>query len=342
MSSTPPATDKGAAIRHAMRTATGATLCLVVGEWLGLKHTNLAVWTTYMVMAQHPYTSFQKGVERIVGRVLGVLAGLVAATWLVETPLLSQAFLSLFLVFCFYLYFAGRLAYTFLNAGLYAVVLFEFGKSNPRMAPAEGLALCLAIIVGVAAADIVNWLVGAEASMQIEFGAQPLWPIRRDWLNQCAMLAVTVLVASHIADLLELPLLDTAISVMFLIVTPDIQSLIQKGELRVAGAIMATLYALFVFLVMALEPHFILLAVLVFLGLMLASYVTHEAGSYSYAGLQMGLVLPMLIVSPPSDFGSLTTAFQRLEGIAIALTLSVVIGTLWPKFPVRPSVQAST
>ena len=94
MSSTPSATDKGAAIRHAMRTATGATLCLVVGEWLSLKHTNLAVWTTYMVMAQHPYSSFQKGVERIVGRVLGVLVGLVAATWLVQTPLLSQAFLS--------------------------------------------------------------------------------------------------------------------------------------------------------------------------------------------------------------------------------------------------------
>ena len=81
---------------------------------------------------------------------------------------------------------------------------------------------------------------------------------------------------------------------------------------------------------------------LVFLGLMLASYVTHEAGSYSYAGLQMGLVLPMLIVAPPTDFGSLATAFQRLEGIAIALTLSVVIGALWPQFPKRASAQAST
>src|SRR4051812_43721033 len=116
-----PLTDRGAATRHALRTATGAALCLIVGEYFQLRHTNLAVWTTYMVMAQHAFTNFQKGAERVVGRTLGVLAGLVIATWLLESPVLAIGCLSVFLLGCFYIYFAGRLSYTFLNAGLYAV-----------------------------------------------------------------------------------------------------------------------------------------------------------------------------------------------------------------------------
>src|SRR6266446_2045653 len=106
--------------RHALRTAAATALCLVVGEWCQVKHTNLAVWTTYMVMAQHPFTSFQKGVERVLGRGLGILAGLVVTTGLEGAPVLGLAVLAPLLVGCFYVYFADRLAYTFLNAGLYA------------------------------------------------------------------------------------------------------------------------------------------------------------------------------------------------------------------------------
>jgi uncharacterized membrane protein YccC len=343
MSSAVSSSERGAATRHALRTATGATLCLVLGEYLHIAHTNLAVWTTYMVMAQHPYTSFQKGVERVVGRGLGVLAGLLTATWLADVPVLSLACLSFILMVCFYIYFAGRLSYTFLNAGLYAVVLFDIGRSTPSVAPAEGVAMFTAIFVGVAAADVVNWLAGAEATLVIEAGQAPLWPIRRDWLNQSLMLAVTVLIASETARALQLPVLDSAISVMMLTITPNIQSLLQKGELRILGAILALLYSLFQFIVMVMQPHFALLAVMLFLGLLLASYITHEGGTYSYAGLQMGLVLPMIVLAEPAQFGNLSAALQRLQGIVIAMVVSLIVGCLWPRFPLRsPQVAGSS
>ena len=60
--------------------ATAAVVALVCGEWLQLEHTNLAVWTTHMVMTQYPFSSFQKGIERILGRGLGILGGLVLLT----------------------------------------------------------------------------------------------------------------------------------------------------------------------------------------------------------------------------------------------------------------------
>jgi hypothetical protein len=71
-----------------------------------------------------------------------------------------------------------------------------------------------------------------------------------------------------------------------------------------------------------------------------AAYITRVAGEHSYAGLQMGLVLPMILVVPPSQFSSLTPAVQRLEGIAAALVASVLVGSLWASFSrERPATQ---
>src|ERR1700733_14562170 len=103
------------AASDAFLTAGASVVCLVLAEWLGLTHSNLAVWTTYLVMAQYTFSRFQKGVERVVGRGLGILAGLVLTTWFHDTALLTVVLIAVLLTTFFYLYFAGRLAYTFLQ-----------------------------------------------------------------------------------------------------------------------------------------------------------------------------------------------------------------------------------
>src|SRR5262249_30976773 len=161
-----------------------------------------------MVMAQYQFTSFQKGLERVLGRGLGILAGLLVATCFDGEFGLALVALTLLLVFCFYLYFSGHLAYTFLNTGLYAVLLFEIGNKTPSTAWYEGQEMFLSIVLGVVVADVVFWLAGAEESLHIELGAAPLWPVQFNWLNQSVMLAVTVLVTARIADGLNFPVDD--------------------------------------------------------------------------------------------------------------------------------------
>jgi uncharacterized membrane protein YccC len=323
---------------HAFLTAGGTTFCLVVAEWLGLEHANLAVWTTYLVMAQYTFTSFQKGLERVVGRGLGILAGLVLTTWFHDTALLTMVLIGVLLTASFYLYFAGRLAYTFLQAGLYLVAMFQIGHANPAAAVSAAEALFAAIVLGVVVADVVTWLFGAERDLGIRFGETPLLPLRADWVSQSVMLAVTVLVTLLGAHALGLPPEKAAISVLLLTVTPHLQALILKGELRIAGALLATAWALGTFLLVSLLPHFALLAGLLFLGQFVAAYLTNTTGKYAYAGLQMGLVLPMLVVAPRTEFGSFTPAIQRLEGILLGLVASVVVGGLWPRFPLADRV----
>ena len=197
------------------------------------------------------------------------------------------------------------------------------------------MANLLLILVGMPLfAAAMSWLFGVERDLGIRLGEAPLWPLRGEWLSQSLMLAVTVLLTLLGAHAIRLPPEKAAVSVMLLTVTPHVQAMVHKGELRLVGAFLATAWALATFLVVGLLPHLPLLAGLLFLGQFVAAYLTQTAGENAYAGVQMGLVLPMLVVAPPGEFGSLTPAVQRLEGIVLGLVASVVVAGLWPRFPV--------
>jgi uncharacterized membrane protein YgaE (UPF0421/DUF939 family) len=128
-----PAQDTRDATGHALLTAVATVVCLVLAERFGLEHGNLAVWTTYLVMAQYTFTRFQKGLERVVGRGLGILAGLVLTTWFHDTPLLTLGLIAVLLTTFFYIYFAGRLAYTFLQAGWSVDTLYALAAKSIRL-----------------------------------------------------------------------------------------------------------------------------------------------------------------------------------------------------------------
>jgi Fusaric acid resistance protein family len=332
--------DSRTATGHALLTAGACSLCLVIAAALDLEHADLAVWTTYLVLAQYSFTSFQKGIERIVGRALGILAGLVLTTWFNEMPLIAIGLIGVLLTGFFYLHFAGRLAYTFLQAGLYLVALFQIGHASPATAVGEAKELFAAIVLGVVVADIVNWAAGVEGDVRIRLGEAPLLPLRIDWLSQSVMLAVTVPITLLGAHAISLPPVPAAISVLVLTITPHLQALIQKGELRIAGLALATIWGLATFLLVGLLPYLPLLCVLVFLGQFIAAYLTLTGGKYAYVGLQMGLVLPMIVVARPNDFGSFTPAAQRLEGILIGLLASIAVASLWPRFPAAATPAA--
>jgi p-hydroxybenzoic acid efflux pump subunit AaeB len=197
--------------------------------------------------------------------------------------------------------------------------------------------LFAAVVVGVLVADVVNWLAGVEGDVRIRLGEAPLWPIRAEWINQSVMLSVTVLLTLIAAHVVNLPPEKAAVSVLVLTITPHLQALIQKGELRVAGLVLATIWSLATFLIVGLLPYFPLLAGLLFLGQFVATYLTLTTGKYAYAGLQMGLVLPMVVVAEPPEFGSITPAVERLGGIVLGLGASIVVAGLWPRFPLAES-----
>jgi uncharacterized membrane protein YccC len=319
------------ATSYALRAAAAAALCLVLAEVWRLEHADLAVWTTYMVLSQYEFTAFQKGIERILGRGLGILTGLVVVLLSRGDPVASLLLEVIALLSFFWSFFAGRLTYTYLNAGLYTAVIGEIGYRDPAAAPAQGWALFLAIVLGVLVVDLVVWLTGAERDLRLRsVGRSPLRdPGSR--LGRTVTLAATVLVAQLACRWLDLPASKAMISVMLLQVTPDLQALLHKGRLRIAGALAGAALALLASLLLARMPHFGLLVALLFLGIFVAAHQVRTGGSDAYFGVQMGLVYVMVLVVSRGELGNLAAVSQRLEGVAVALVASVVMaGVMLP------------
>ncbi len=185
--------------------------------------------------------------------------------------------------------------------------------------------LFLAVVVGVVVADLVSWISGAERDLSIQAGGEPFFPVNREHLAHSIALVATVALSQLVVTYFDLPTDATLISVMILTIVPDMHALLWKGELRLLGAAMAMTYALFSFLLMIRLPHFPLLVALLFLGSYLASYLARTGGDWAYAGVQMGLVLPMILIEPASDFGSMKFGIARLEGVVIALSCAIVV-----------------
>ncbi len=316
----------------AVRSATAAVVALIFCEWFQFEHANLAVWTTHMVMIQYPFSSFQKGVERVLGRGLGILGALVLLTVWRNMLSLATVLEAVSLLVFFYIYFSERLAYTFLNAGLYMAVIMDIGRADPAAAFPEGWQMFVAIVVGVVVANLVSWYTGMERDLHIRTEGQPLLPLDRKRLGHSLMLVVSVALAQLFTDWLALPTTTTLVSVMLLTIAPDIHSLLRKGELRLTGALLAVLFAVFALALLVRLPFFPILAALLFLGMFLASYFARAGGDRAYAGVQMGLVLPMVLVVSPADCGNLMVATNRLIGVVIAVGCSLLVSGTGGRF----------
>ena len=50
----------------------------------------------------------------------------------------------------------------------------------------------------------------------------------------------------------------------------------------------------------------------------------------------MGLVLTLLVVVPPDEFGDISGAWQRIQGMFATRFAILQAGGLWPNFPLAP------
>lgn len=179
MTTTTAATTHPADAGPALRVALAAAVAVLVSLLCQLDHAYMAVMGAYMTLVKYEFTAFQRGLERFLGRALGIAWGLLLL-WLFRqalAPLVLVAGASL--TISFYLYHAGRLGYACLNFGLYLSIMLIVGLDDPSAAFAEAGDILLSIFVGVLVADVVNWLTGGDRSLVIQVGRTPLWPLRR-------------------------------------------------------------------------------------------------------------------------------------------------------------------
>src|SRR5205085_927569 len=111
----------------------------------------------------------------------------------------------------------------------------------------------------------------------------------------------------------------------------------QKAALRALGAVLGGGYALASMVLLFLEPSFLLLLALLFFGMFLSAYLTLTSRTFSYAFLQMGMVLAMVLFGPTGGVGSPGDALTRLVGVVAGLVVAEAVFFLWPRGAARPA-----
>jgi hypothetical protein len=328
---------------QALRVAAAAAITLIVSEWWHLPHTNLAVWTTHMIMSSHTHTTYQKGIERIVGRGVGIFLGTLIVSFFGEQKLLALGLEVAALLAFFYAEFCGRLAYTYQNAGLYLQAMLQIGDGDPSAAWVNGGWLFLAIVLGVAVADLVSWLTNAERDLSIVPGEGSLLPIRSEPLGRAAQMTFTMLLAQYVFFALDLPPDANTFSLFLLAVIPDLQKMRERTGSYVGGILAGIAYAIPALLLLNRVLHLPMFVALVGLGEFLASYLAQSKGNIRFVGIEMGQIFVLIMVLPCDKIQTPSLTFYNILALFSFTTIAVVVGWVWVALglvPDRPGEPA--
>jgi uncharacterized membrane protein YccC len=326
---------RAAALFTALRVGVASVSSLLVSECLGTEQAALSVYTAFLVMALFPISSFQKGVERFVGRVLGLMYGLLVIWLTRENRLLYLLLIAIGQMTACYIYLSGRLAYAALMAAIFIGVIAAMGVTDPESASPYVAAATVQLALGEALAYLVNLVSGAEATLAIEVRGSPLLPLRRDWFNTAAMLSAGQAATMFATLQLRLPVTATMVSAMVIGVVPG--GLMEEGKKawqRTLGALLGGGYALVSIWLLHHQPYMAVQAALVMFIMFAATYLTKVSTKNSYAYLQMGMVAPMVLIAEHGDIGDIDTAVQRLVGIVVGLVAAGLVSVFWPHTPV--------
>jgi uncharacterized membrane protein YccC len=328
-------------VAQALRVAAAAAVALVVAEWWHLPHANLAVWTTHMVMSSHPHTTFQKGLERVVGRGGGILLGTLIVSFFGEQKLLALGLEVAGLLALFYAHFCGRLAYTYQNAGLYLQAMFQLGDGDPSTAWVNGGWMFLAIVVGVAVADLVSWLTYAERDLSIVPGEGSLLPIRAEPLARAAQVSATILLAQYAFFALDMPPDANTYTLFLISVIPDYPRMRERTGHYVGGILAGVAYAVPALLLVNRVLHLPMFVALVGLGEFIASYVAQSKGNVRFVGIEMGMIFPLMLVLPLERAQSPYTTLYNIIALFTYTLIAVVLGRAWVALGLVPDRVAA-
>ena len=311
---------------QALRVGLAAVITLLVAEAWHLPHANLAVWTTHMIMSSYTHTSFQKGVERFVGRTLGIFLGWAIVALVGEERPLAVAVEVAGLTALFYLFYVGRLAYTYQNAGLYLNATLQMAAGGAEVAYVQGGWMILAIAVGVVVANLVSWTTGAERDLSIAPGGVDPLPIRPEFLARGFQATATLLVAQFVFFALDLPPESNLFTLFLFAVLPDFQQLHARYKVYMAGIVAGLATGVVMILILVRLPHLPVLVGLIFLGMFVASYLNQSPGPLRFVGSEMGQIFTLTVVTPIEQIQSPATTFYILIALVVYLAISWIVG----------------
>lgn len=320
----------------ALRVAMASVICFAISASFHLDLPYQSLITVYIVNLTYPLGSFQKGIERLIGRVGGVLYGAIVAVTIGTWPGLTILAVVLFQLVVWYLNAAERLPYAGIHLGLFSATTAAIGLlATPAVAVDTAIATATQIVLGVFVAEIVNILASDTGPLRIDTGTNPIFPLRKAWVLSSVRVTLASLGALFLAGTFALPVLPTMISAMLITQAGDPAAAEWKAYLRMLGAITGVLYCWPVLTLLSQVPSLGLLIGFIFLGVFLGQLLAHTSTDYGYLGFQFGLTIGLILAGKPADLQDIEVGLHRIVGVVGGTMIAIIAVAAFP--PPKPT-----
>jgi uncharacterized membrane protein YccC len=131
--------------------------------------------------------------------------------------------------------------------------------------------------------------------------------------------------------------IQTLITALLISAQANLGQATLKERLRFVAVVIGGFYGLICLIIISIFPNFLVFLLLFTLGLFVGSYIATGSERVSYAGVQTGIVLPMiLLISNGPSTGSLQIAVERFVGVIVGGAIALIIlRFIWPDDPLK-------
>ncbi len=156
-------------------------------------------------------------------------------------------------------------------------------------------------------------------------------------LQKSFVVTLTLMLVFGALLFLELPGGEQALVAGLIIsAQPNLGRLMTKWKLRCLGIVSGALYGLLAMVVLSHVPYFPVMLLLFALGILVATYVGLGSDRVSYAGLQAGIALALVLVYQPGPPASIDPVISRFWGAVFGgITATVIQHLFWPIDPLE-------
>jgi uncharacterized membrane protein YccC len=322
--------------RQSLATALAIVVAVLVSVSAGLDQPYWAAISVLVVSNVDRTALFTKGVLRVAGTVLGIVAGYYTALSIEGRPF-AQLFVIL-VVAALGTYARRRSAYSY--AWFYAAISFLLVMVCSLTTPEELYPFarnrCYEIVIGVVAATIASWGFGPGAGRPAALQAAAISVTAADAAWQGLAAGVGAVAIVLIWSLYDLPSLAQVFASSLVIIDSNPQASRLRGTQRIVGCILGGVLGFVVIGIDAVD--FIWWLAALFGGIALCARLHLSPHPQAYVGTQMGVafLLTVVAVGPPE---SIEPPLNRLLGIVVGVSIMMVVS--WALSAARPAPAAA-
>jgi uncharacterized membrane protein YccC len=317
----------GATAGLAFRAALAGMLAIVVAMAINLDAPYWAGITAFGMVRQDVAATLTRSFDRILGTIAGAAIGFVAAATVSDHVIFATLCL---VIVSFTLYAQARAehGYAVLLVGVTALLVMFGSLSTPDAALSLAVYRGLEIIVGAAAASLVDVLTADRASPERDPPKPGVFstPVDEEQLVAAVTAGLAIASVPSLWNGLELPGLGQTPITAFVIMIAIQRDPYWTAATRAIGCLAGGIYGLLCLAIVG--DSFFLWIGLLFLGLYLSGHILHRGGEASYVGHQSGVAVILAMVEGPAPSPDILPAIDRLVGIFGGIVLVAVFQSL--------------